>query len=120
MKLVRLYPRDPERGWFIQTYVDPQLGLKFVASQGWYQVDDDVAEVLSVVRQKHYDPRSAKAFLIAANADEARKLEVELRPPKKEGDIIGTADAPVPVLKSTRPGSRVSAPKSRKRSMTAG
>jgi hypothetical protein len=123
MKLVRLYPRNPDRGWFIQTYVDPQLGLKFVSERGWYQVSDEIAEALKEVRQKRYDLRSGPAFAIAKDKEEARLIErTEINPPEKEEEVVGTAEAPIPIVAKTsdkRPGARKT-PQPRKRSMTAG
>jgi hypothetical protein len=117
-KLVRLYPRDPERGWLIQTYLDPQMGLKFLAARGWYKVSDDQAEELKAVRQKHYDARSQKAFLIADDSDHARELEeTVLRDPEAEEENIGTIEAPV---ETKRPGSRKKKVKPRKRTRKPG
>jgi hypothetical protein len=90
----------------IGTYLDPFLGLKFVASRGWYEVSDEDAEVLSKVRQKRYDSLSPKAFAIANNVEEAKYIEENVfRPPKKEDEVIGTIETPIPAKKA-RPGKR--------------
>ena len=115
-KLVRLYPRDPKRGWFIQTYLDPKLGVKFLGTRGWYQVEDEVAEELGNVLQKAYDLRSGKAFMIAKDKAEARELDLSIAEPEEEEAKVGTAEDPV-VMKS-RPGK--AAPRTRKRSTRVG
>lgn len=114
-KLVRLYPYNPRRGWLKQTYLDPALGerkggMKFVGKRGWYEVSDEVAEELEDVLQREYDLRSGKAFLIAKDAREAKKLDADLVDPEDEEASIGTADAPV---RSSRPGRRKGKPKTR-------
>lgn len=112
-KLVRLYPHNPRRGHVLRTYLDPQLGgrrggMKFLGSRGWYEVSDEVAEELEEVRQKRYDKRSPKAFMIADDADHAKELEAELVDDEDEDAQVGTADAPV---KAARPGKRKTATK---------
>ena len=114
-KLVRLYPRDPKRGWFIQTYLDPQMGIKFLGTRGWYEVTDEIANQLKDVRQKTYDPRSGKAFMIASSKEEAREMDLKLIEPEEEEAKVGTADDPVKV--KSRPGkvAKEVAPKPRRR-----
>lgn len=106
-KLVRLYPRNPKKGWFIQIYTDVELNIKFLALRGWYEVEDDVAEKLRQVRQKKYDPRSGPAFLIADDKAHAKELEkTVLRPPEKDDESIGTTDAPIEAKRPARIGTR--------------
>lgn len=101
-KLVRLYPKNPHRGWYLQTYLHYQLQMKFVGTRGWYKVSDDVAEKLRDVLQIQEDPRSGPAFMIAADKEEAAKLEKSLLADPKEADKkVGTFDEPVSVA---RPG----------------
>ena len=114
-KLVRLYPHNPRRGWFIQTYLDPGLGdrkggMKFVGKRGWYEVSDEVAEELEDVRQVDTDPRSGPAFMIARDAKHAKVLEEDLVDPEDEDASVGTADVPV---RHGRPGKRKGKPKTR-------
>lgn len=116
-KLVRLYPHNPRRGWFMKTYLDPQLGgrkggMKFLGKRGWYEVEDDVAKALEDVLQKDQDPRSGPAFLIAKDAKQAKVLDAELVDPEEEEASVGTADAPV---RHGRPGKRKGMPKTRTR-----
>lgn len=111
-KLVRLYPRNTKRGWYIQTYLDPALGVKFLGTRGWYEVDDEVAEKLKGVRQKHYDPRSGLAFMIANDKAEAREMDASLVDPDEEEAKVGTADDPVKV--KSRPGMIDPKPRTRK------
>lgn len=108
MKLIRLYPRDPARGCFITTYVDAISGLKFLGTKGWYKVSDETAEILSEVRQKDYDLRSSKAFMIAANESEAEEMEASLQPTKFVNEKSnGTISTPLVVNDSNiRPGTR--------------
>jgi hypothetical protein len=120
MKLVRLYPRDPRRGWFIKTYVNVELELKILGDRGWYLVEDNIAEKLAKVRQKKYDPHSKLAFMIANDKEEAAKMDLMLEDPEEEQKRIGTADYPVqmkkrPGVKSKETGSKKTFPKSRKR-----
>ena len=120
-KLVRLYPHNPRRGWFVQTYLDPGLGerkggMKFVGKRGWYQVTDDVAAELEDVLQKQGDPRSGPAFLIAKDAKHAKVLDAELVDPEDEDVSIGTADSPV---QSSRPGKRKGKPRTRTKKVKA-
>jgi hypothetical protein len=106
MKLVRLYPRNPKKGWVIQTYVDPFIGLKFVATKGWYEVSDEIAEKLSIVKQKEYDPESKNAFLIANNDKDAKRIEdTVINPRIDEKSSIGTSNSPIKTDRF-RPGKR--------------
>ncbi len=115
MKLVRLYPYDKKRGHVLRTYLDPELGLKFVGKRGWYEVSEEVAEAIEDVRQKHSGvgaQRSGPAFMIADNNKAAKKMDKELAEEKGEDeDVVGTADAPV----RARPGSKADGGKPRKR-----
>jgi hypothetical protein len=111
-KLIRLYPRDPKRGWYIQTYLDPGLGVKILGTRGWYQVEDDIAAKLKDVKQKAYDPRSGPAFMIANSKEEAREMDAKLVEPEEEEAKVGTAEDPVKL--KPRPGKTTPKPRTRK------
>ena len=114
-KFVRLIPYNPKQGFVLKSYTDAVLGLKFVGASGWYKVEDDVAKKLASVPQEDRRPFGLKAFQIAEDKEDARRLEEEhdryLRRVTRT-EKIGTADNPVEATPDNRPGrARRAAPK---------
>ena len=83
-KYVRLKRRDPKHGVVLRQYV--YQGIRFLESEGWYVVDDEVADYLENARQKATDPQSPEAFDIctekeARDIDEQENLAAKPRRP---------------------------------------
>ena len=104
MPLVRLYPYNPAQGFVLRTYTLINQKLKFVEARGWYEVSADIAKVLEGIPQESRKPRGPKAFMVAKDKEEAKKLDADLRVllRKPEEDSVGTIEEPVPM----RPGKR--------------
>lgn len=107
-KLVRLHPRHPQLGYVLKSYTltVPQ-NLRFVEERGWYEVDDEVADVLKDIPQQERYPNGPKAFLIASTKEEALELEQKAEDAfhkARRTEKVGTADAPVPA--TARPGAK--------------
>lgn len=117
--LVRLYPYNKRMGWVMRsfTHTDGKQSLKFVATRGWYEVSEQVADELAKVPQQERFPRGHRAFMIARTADEARELDAQVDESlhKEVAETVGTADTPV---RATRPGLKESAPRTRSRRRT--
>lgn len=107
MALVRLYPHAPRLGWVIKNLTLVDEGLRFREERGWYEVDDEVAAKLAKLPQQDRHPHGPRAFAVAKDRDEARRLDRQiaemLRQTRGEDDSTGTPDEPVP---AKRPGSR--------------
>lgn len=108
-KLVRLYPRHPQLGYVLRSYtiLDPQP-LRFLEVRGWYEVDDDVAEILKGIPQQDRYPGGPKAFMIAADKAEAKAMEERAKEAIRKAvreETVGTVEEPVKVS-SPRPGSK--------------
>ncbi|MGD9676430.1 MAG: hypothetical protein AB7V19_07080 [Candidatus Bipolaricaulia bacterium] len=71
-KLVRIAPFNPRQGFVKQrhTIIKPKP-MRFLEAAGWYEVDDEIARVLSMVPQEERKPGGLKAFLIADDAEHA-------------------------------------------------
>jgi hypothetical protein len=83
-KYVRLKRRDPKHGVVLRQYV--YQGIRFLESEGWYVVEEEVADYLRKARQKATDPQSPEAFDIctekeARAIDEKENLESKPRRP---------------------------------------
>lgn len=111
--LVRLYPYAPRQGFVLKRYTLVNEGLRFLGERGWYEVTEEIAEVLRDIPQQSRHPHGPKAFAIARDSADAKRLDAKideiLRQAKGEDDRVGTADAPVPATpmkKATRPGTR--------------
>ncbi len=87
-KHVRLKRRDPRHGIVLKQYW--YKGIKFLESEGWYVVSDDVAAYLKAhARQRAGDLQSPEAFDIctedeAREIDEQETLETEPRRPAEK------------------------------------
>lgn len=51
------------------------FGIKFQEKNGWYEVEDDVAEYLKTCTQIQEDPTSAKAFHVVETMEEAEEID---------------------------------------------
>ena len=83
-KYVRLKRRDPKHGVVLRQYV--YQGIRFLESEGWYVVEEEVADYLRKARQKATDPQSPEAFDIctekeARTIDEQENLAAKPRRP---------------------------------------
>ncbi|MCP4678733.1 MAG: hypothetical protein GY854_25130 [Deltaproteobacteria bacterium] len=88
IKHVRLKRHDPRHGIVLKQYW--YKGIKFLESEGWYVVSDDVAAYLKAhARQRAGDPQSPEAFDIcteeeAQEIDEQETLETQPRRPAEK------------------------------------
>lgn len=73
MQYARLKPAKGGKANKLSTYV--VFGIKFQEANGWYQVEDDVAEYLKTVRQVPEDSDSPKAFDVCVTLDEAQAID---------------------------------------------
>lgn len=117
-KLVRIAPYNPRQGFVKQrhTILHPKP-MRFIESQGWYEVDDEIAAILSKIPQEERKPGGLRAFMIANDKDHAIKLENELinLSRRNDEDKVGTIDAPIRA--AARPGQK-SAPTASVRNQT--
>ncbi len=87
-KHIRLKRYDPRHGMVLRQYW--YKGIKFLESEGWYVVDDDVAKYLKEnARQRANDPQSSEAFDIctekeAREIDEKEVMETQPRRPAEK------------------------------------
>lgn len=89
--LVRIYPRDPKRGYHAARFQMRGSGYPiFKVERGWYQVDAATAERLSKYYNRNNDPTAKPVFQICTRA-EAIALE------EAEQEKIRRADARTPV-----------------------
>ncbi len=105
-KLIRLYPRNPQLGFVLRSYTILDPPLRFLVHRGWYQVDDEVADLLVDVPQQERFSTGPKAFMIAEDQAAAKKMDAKVASmvlKAKKLETVGTADAPVP---TTRPGAK--------------
>lgn len=108
-KLVRLYPRHPQLGFVLRSYtiLEPQP-LRFLEHRGWYEVDDEVADLLADVPQQERYPTGPKAFMIASDKSEAKAMEERARDAvlkARREETVGTVDEPVKTS-TPRPGAK--------------
>ncbi len=77
-KHVRLKRYDPAHGMVLRQYW--YKGIKFLESDGWYVVDDEVATYLKKhAYQRANDPQSPSAFDICTEEEARRMDEQEFR-----------------------------------------
>jgi len=96
MKVVRIYPPNPSRGHFAETYILSGSGYpKFEAKRGWYQVDDKTAERMERLRNNPADSGSRPVFQVCSPA-EAKAME------KVEIEQVAKAAAPIPLPKKVK------------------
>jgi len=108
-KLVRLYPRHVPLGFVLRSYTILDPPLRFMVHRGWYEVDDAVADMLKDIPQQERYPTGPRAFMIAADKAEAKKLDAkaaEVIAKAVKVEQVGTADEPVKATTAARPGSR--------------
>lgn len=107
-KLVRIPPHSPRHGYVLRRLVvlEPKL-MRFESARGWYEVPEAIARSLEHRLQDPANPLSQKAFLIANDAEEARRIDEKLALLFRtdEEERVGTADKPVKVAE--RPGKRL-------------
>lgn len=75
MKLVRMYPFDPQRGHHMRRFT--LMGSSyptFLDTGGWYTVDDKTAEYLAAQRNHDGDPTSRPVFQVVTH-EEAQALD---------------------------------------------
>lgn len=112
-KLVRIVPFNPRIGHVKQrhTIMKPRP-MRFDASRGWYEVEDEIAEALRDIPQEERRPGGASAFMIADNAEHARQLEEALRRAARgqEPEAVGTLEAPIRVSRPGRKAPAAAAP----------
>ncbi len=90
-KHVRLKRLDPRHGIVLKQYW--YKGIKFLESEGWYVVSEEVAAYLERhARQRANDPQSPTAFEIvsavqARNIDEREALEKMPRRPAEKARV---------------------------------
>lgn len=72
--LVRLKPLSVRKGHVVRCYM--VAGVRFYVDRGWYDVDDDLAEMIRPLKQDHYDSESADLFDVATR-EEAARLDAE-------------------------------------------
>lgn len=89
MKLVRIHPYDPHRGFKCRTYILSGSGYpKFDVTRGWYEVDDATAARLKKILNNPNDPRSQRVFQVVTKA-QAEALD------EAEADEVAEASAPI-------------------------
>lgn len=72
MKFARLKPYNG-KAHVLKSYT--AFGIKFQEKNGWYQVEDDVAEYLKTCVQIQEDPTSTKAFDVVDTLEEAEEID---------------------------------------------
>lgn len=123
MALVRLYPYNKRLGWVMRTFsiADGRRSVKFSSDRGWYRVDDDTPDgkellkKLAAVKQQDRLPDGPAAFMIAADVDEARRMDDKLDElqNRDRDESVGTVTAPVQLV---RPGTQERSTRTRRRS----
>ena len=106
-KHVRLKRYDPKHGIVLKQYW--YQGIKFLESEGWYVVSDEVAEYLKAyARQKASDPQSPEAFEIctekeAREIDEKENLEAKPRRPADRARVTKARGLTLEGMRKERP-----------------
>jgi hypothetical protein len=72
MKVVRIKPYNPKKGFKLRTYV--LHGTVFRETAGWYEVSDADAAYLATIRNSQYDGNAPLAFDVCTR-EEAQALE---------------------------------------------
>lgn len=90
MKLVRIKPYNPKKGYKLRTYVFRGLALRETA--GWYELPDDDAAYLATVRNDDTDSNSPLAFDVCTKEEAEAVEDAEKRQAEK-----ATAAAPLRV-----------------------
>ncbi len=99
-KHVRLKRYNPRHGIVLRQYW--YKGIKFLESEGWYVIGDEVADYLKThARQRNNDPHSAPAFDIcseeeARELDEQEAIDAEPRRPADNARVVATQEEPSP------------------------
>ena len=106
-KYVRLKRYDPKHGIVLKQYW--YKGIKFLESEGWYVVSDEVANYLKEnTRQRASDPQSSEAFEIctekeAQEIDDKENLESKPRRPAEKARVTKPRGAAAKEKKTRRP-----------------
>ena len=114
-KHIRLKRYDPRHGFVLKQY--GYKGMKFLESEGWYIVDDEVADYLEEnARQRAGDPGAPAAFDVCTEAearriDEKEAIEEKPRRPAEKARSVAPRGKKAPKAKKTRKGSRKAKPK---------
>lgn len=72
MKFVRIRPFNKARGQLVRRYV--YGGVRFEATHGWYEVDDEIADYLKTVLTHPQNPDSKPVFDVA---DKEGAMDIE-------------------------------------------
>lgn len=110
MKFVRLKPYNG-RTHVKRTHT--VFGIKFQEANGWYKVDDDVAEYLTTVKMFDHGPDaefSADAFDVVDTLDAAKQIDAKEKA-KDRRNVAELAERKVRVHTPTRTAAPRSAPK---------
>lgn len=92
-KLVRIHPRDPQRGYHAERFKLARSRYKtFDVKAGWYSVDDATAQKLSLLRNNDSDPSSRPIFQICEK-DEAEAID------RVALEVVAKAESPHPLPK---------------------
>ena len=106
-KHVRLKRYDPKHGIVLKQFW--YHGIKFLESEGWYVVSDEVADYLKAhARQKATDHQSPEAFEIctekeAREIDEKENIEATPRRPADRAKVTNPRGMTVKGTKKGRP-----------------
>lgn len=88
--LVRLKPLSERKGHKVQIYTF--AGLRFYERQGWYEVEDGIAEQLRNLHQDHYDEETPDLFDVCTR-EEAQKLDEKERQAAERSGVANPAQA---------------------------
>jgi len=106
-KHVRIKRYDPRHGFVVRQYW--YQGIKFLESEGWYVVSDQVAAYLKAhARQRAGDPQAPEAFDICTEAEaraidekevldeQPRRPAEKARPASPRGELLKEEKKPKP------------------------
>lgn len=84
MKFIRIRPFNRARGQLVHRYV--YGGVRFEATHGWYEVDDEIADYLKTVLTHPQNPDSKPVFDVAdkEGAMDIERAEYEAANPERK------------------------------------